>query len=482
MALKRPEARRIHPVILSGGAGTRLWPLSRGPSHPKQFIPLLGQGSLLRQTLERVADRSRFAEPLILSGKEHRFQVGEALREAGQEAVATVLEPVPRNTGPASCIAALILAAGDPSSLMVLLPSDHHIADPAGFRRALDQAADAALDEWIVAFGVAPDRPDPEYGYIRRGEALDGRTECYKAECYKIERFVEKPDRASAAAYLTAGDYFWNSGMLLVTAGRLLEEFERLQPAMVEACRAALAGAQKDLDFLRLEPEAFAAAPAVSLDHAVMERTSAAVVIPVDIGWSDVGSWEALWRAGHPDSAGNVVAGQVTALDSRDNYLHSDSRLLATVAVEGLIVVVTRDAVLVCPRREAQRIGDLVAQLRASGHHAADARGKVYRPWGSYERIDAGQSFQVRRLVINPTAGISLQRHGRRAEHWVVVGGTAEVILGDETFVFEAGRSISVPPGVIHRLANPGDEPLHVVEVRTGPRLDEDDVERFGDA
>jgi mannose-1-phosphate guanylyltransferase/mannose-6-phosphate isomerase len=466
---------KIHPVILSGGAGTRLWPLSRA-LYPKQLMALVGNTSLLQQTAARVADPARFAAPLVVCNDEHRFLVAEQLRALGVAADEVLLEPVPRNTAPAACTAALRLAARDPEALMLLLPSDHYIADREGFLRAVDRAAAAAAEGWLVTFGVTPDRPETGYGYIRSAETLAGL-----AGCHRVARFVEKPDRETAEGYLAGGDYAWNSGMFLFSAKRLLEDMGRLEPAMVEACREALEAAAEDLDFLRLDAEAFARSPAISIDTAVMEKTDRAAVVPVDIGWTDVGSWDALWQVSETDGDGNALEGDVVAVDSRGNYLRSDDRLLAVLGVEGLVVTVTADAVLVCPRERAQEVGDLVKRLKAEGRNEHQAHARVYRPWGSYQGIDAGQRFQAKRLIVNPGASISLQRHRRRAEHWVVVQGVAEVTRDDEVFTLEANQSTYIPLGARHRLRNPGGEPLHIVEVQSGDYLGEDDIERFED-
>ncbi len=466
---------KIHPVILSGGAGTRLWPLSRA-LYPKQLIALVGDTSLLQQTVARVTDPGRFAAPLVVGNDEHRFLVAEQLRTLDVRAADVLLEPVPRNTAPAACTAALRLAGHDPEALMLLLPSDHYIADPEGFLHAVDQAAAAAADGWLVTFGVTPDRPETGYGYIRSAEPLTGLD-----GCRRVARFVEKPDRETAEGYLASGGYAWNSGMFLFSAGRLLEETTRLAPAMVEACREALEAAVGDLDFLRLDAEAFARAPAVSIDVAVMEKTDRAAVVPVDIGWTDVGSWDALWQVAETDDDGNACEGDVVAVDSRRNYLHSDGRLLAVLGVEDLIVAVTADAVLVCPRARAQEVGGLVERLKAEGRSEPRAHARVHRPWGSYQGIDSGPGFQAKRLTVDPGASISLQRHRRRAEHWVVVRGTAEVTRDDEVFTLEANQSTYIPLGARHRLRNPGTEPLHIVEVQSGDYLGEDDIERFED-
>ena len=431
---------------------------------------------MLGQTLRRTTDRTRFTAPLIVCNEEHRFLVGETLRQEDVAAEAILLEPVARNTAPAACVAALRLAERDPGSLMLLLPSDHRIGDQTSFFAGIDRAAKVAAEGHLVTFGIAPDHPETGYGYVGRAEELDGLP-----GCYRVARFVEKPDVESAKSYLASGDYSWNSGMFLFLASRLLDEMTRIDPALVSICRAALEDARPDLDFLRLDRSAFAKAPSISLDHAVMEKTDCAAVVPVEIDWSDLGSWQALWQADAKNDFGNVLSGDVIALESKDCYLRSDGRLLAVLGVEDLAVVVTRDAVLVCPRNRDQLICQIVEQLEAAGREEATRHARVARPWGSYERIDAGEGFQAKHLIIKPGASISLQRHRHRAEHWVVVRGRAEVTRGDDVFTLEVNQSTYIPQGAMHRLKNPDREPLHVVEVQSGDYLGEDDIERFGD-
>ena len=465
----------IHPVILSGGSGTRLWPLSR-KLYPKQLLPLTGERSLLQETLARVSDPARFAAPLLLCNEDHRFLIAEQARALDIAPSDIVLEPVARNTAPAAAAAALILAEASADSLMLLLPSDHHIGDRAAFLAAADRAAAAAAQGWLTTFGITPDAPETGYGYIRQAEALDGLE-----GSFRVARFVEKPDRITAERYLANGAYVWNSGMFLFRAGRLIEELERLQPEIVAACRAALDAAKRDLDFRRLDQAGFAAAPSISIDYAVMEKTDRAAVVPVDMGWTDVGSWDALWRVDGVDDADNKLHGDVLALDVEGCYLHSETRLLAALGLRDLVVVETSDAVLVCPRERAQDIRLLVERLQVAQRDEHQVHRRVFRPWGSYQGIDSGDGFQAKRLIINPGASISLQRHKHRAEHWVVVRGTAEVTRDDEVFTLETNQSAFIPLGAVHRLKNPGAEPLHIVEVQSGSYLGEDDIERFED-
>ena len=466
---------KIHPVILSGGAGTRLWPVSRA-IFPKQLMPLTGEQSLLQETAARVSDPARFAAPLVICNEDHRFMVAEQLQRAGLSKAEIVLEPAARNTAPATCAAALRLLEADPEAVMMLLPSDHFIADLEGFLEAIDAAAVAAAAGWLVTFGIAPKRPETGYGYIDRGPALADA-----ARCHQVARFVEKPDLATAEGYLAAGTFAWNSGMFLFSAARLIEEMERFEPEVLGACRRALADKRHDLDFLRLGEAAFKDSPSISIDYAVMERADRCAVVPVDIGWTDVGSWTALWEISEQDEGRNGLMGDVVAVDTRDSYLRSEGPLIATVGVEDLVVVATSDAVLVCPKDRAQDTKTIVARLDSKARDEHLHHKKVFRPWGSYEALDEGERFQVKRLIINPGDSLSLQRHQHRAEHWVVVQGTAEVTRDSEIFTLTENQSTFIPLGAVHRLKNPGKVPLHIVEVQSGGYLGEDDIERFED-
>lgn len=466
---------RMHPVILSGGTGTRLWPLSRA-LYPKQLMPLAGSHSLLQETALRVDDGGRFAAPLVVCNVEHRFLVAEQLRALGLAPRDIVLEPQGRNTAPAACLAALVVAAEEPAALLLLLPSDHVIARPAAFDDALARAVPAARAGWLVTFGIAPDEAESAYGYIRRGSAVPDLP-----GCERVDRFVEKPDAEAARRYLDDGRHLWNSGMLLARADVLLQELERHAPRVVAACREALAGAAGDLDFLRLDGEAFAAAPAVALDRAVLEPTDRAAVVAADIGWSDVGSWATLWRIAEKDAAGNALLGEAVAVDAGGCYLRGDGRLVAALGVRDLAVVAGDDSVLVCPRERANEVARLVEHLEALGRDEVRSHRQVHRPWGSYTDVDGGPGFRVKRLTLKPGAAVSLQRHHRRAEHWVVVDGVAEVTRDGASLRLQANQSTYIPPGMLHRLRNPGTAPLHIVEVQTGDYLGEDDIERFED-
>jgi mannose-1-phosphate guanylyltransferase/mannose-6-phosphate isomerase len=465
----------LHPVILSGGSGTRLWPMSRA-LHPKQLLSLVGHNSLLQQTVLRVAGQAGFAAPLVVANEEHRFLIAEQLREIGVVPQALLLEPVGRNTAPACAVAALHLASHDPDAVMLVLPSDHAIDDAAALRAAIGRAEKAARAGYLVTFGIAPARPETGYGYIARGAPLDDHMDVFAAAA-----FVEKPDAEHAARYVAEGGHYWNSGMFLFKASALLGELDRRRPDMVAACRRALAGARADADFLRLDKAAFAECPADSIDYAVMEHTDRAAVVPVTIGWSDLGSWDALWEMSPKDAYGNAIAGDVIAEDTQNCYLRSEARLIAAIGVRNLVVVATRDAVLLAPRNRAQEVKALVARLAGDGRGEADALPTVHRPWGTYTGIHQGERVQVKHIVVKPGGKLSLQRHKYRAEHWVVVQGTAKIRRGDDEFTLTEDQSTYIPLRTLHRLENPGDAPLHLIEVQSGGYLGEDDIERFDD-
>jgi mannose-1-phosphate guanylyltransferase/mannose-1-phosphate guanylyltransferase/mannose-6-phosphate isomerase len=461
---------------LSGGAGTRLWPLSR-ETFPKQFLPLLGEQTLLQQTALRVRDMADCAPPIIICNDEHRFIIAEQLRQCGIVPTAIVLEPMGRNTGPAAAVSALLLADRDPQALVLLMPSDHLIVDTEAFQAAIATASHAALAGRLVTFGIAPQTPETGFGYIHRGAAIAGSD-----GAYQVDRFVEKPDLATAQAYVAAGDYYWNGGIFLFRAADLLQEMEALEPGMVPACRQALSQARQDLDFTRLDKDAFAAAPSRSIDYAVMEKTSKAAVVPVDMGWSDVGSWDALWTVSARDSAGNATSGKTLLHTSANCYVRSeDGILVATLGVQDLVIVATNDAVLVASRERTQDVKALVEQLKAQGSSITAGHRRVFRPWGAYESIDVGERHQVKHITVKPGQRLSLQQHSRRAEHWIVVRGTAQVTRGEEVFRLGENESTYIPLGTRHRLENPTDQPLHLIEVQSGSYLGEDDIVRFDD-
>ncbi len=471
-----PAAKGIlYPVVLSGGSGTRLWPMSRS-QHPKQLLTLLGEDSLLRQTVARVAGRKGFAAPLVVANDEHRFLIAEQLREAGIVPAALFLEPVGRNTAPAVAVAALWLAREEPDALMLVMPSDHVIADIEAFHAAVERAAAAARVGKLVTFGIAPARAETGYGYIDAGAAVAGCD-----GVFAVTRFIEKPAAADAARYVAAGTYFWNSGIFLFAASTYLAELKRLRPDMLAACDDAVAKAKRDADFIRLDEAAFSACPSDSIDYAVMEHTDHSAVVPVDMGWSDLGSWDALWETGERDSSGNALIGNVLAEDTRNSYLRSEAGLVAAIGVEDLVVVATADAIMVAPRNRAQDVRRLVTRLVAEGRDEADAPPTVHRPWGSYTALHNGHRVQVKHIVVKPGGRLSLQMHHHRAEHWVIVRGTGRITRGDEEIMLSENQSTYIPIGTPHRLENPGKIPLHVIEVQSGDYLGEDDIVRFDD-
>lgn len=467
---------KIHPVILSGGSGTRLWPQSR-PAFPKQFLKLVSEHSLLQDTALRVAEAAAFAPPLVVCNEEHRFIIAEQLREIDVEASHIVLEPAARNTAPAVAVAAEILAAEDPETIMLILAADHAIEDTAAFRSAILTAAKAARTGALVTFGIEPSRPETGYGYIRRGAKL-----AESEGCFTVDSFVEKPDRETAEKYLSAGGYYWNSGMFMFTAKAFLEECERFEPEIRQAAAASIAKTVSDLGFLRLDPDAFGASPSKSIDYAVMEHTEKAAVVPADIGWNDVGSWASIWEIGRKDGQGNVLDGNVVAIDSRNSLISStDGPLVAALGVDNMTVIATADAVLVMPSDRAQDVKKIIERLKSEDRDEATTNPRVYRPWGFYQTLHDGDRFQVKRITVSPGAALSLQRHHHRAEHWVVVNGVAEVTKDKEIFVLHENESVYLPPLAVHRLANPGKIPLNLIEVQSGAYLGEDDIERFED-
>lgn len=465
---------KIFPVILSGGVGSRLWPLSRS-LFPKQLLPLAGENSLIQDTALRVRG-ARFEPPIVICNVEHRFLIAEQMRQAAVAPLAIILEPVGRNTAPAAAVAALAVAQKDPEGIVLLMAADHIVTDRAAFLRAVDAAAEAAEHDDLVTFGIEPRHPETGYGYIRRGDARHGSS-----AVDSVRAFVEKPDLTTAQSYLASGDYLWNSGMFAFKAKTFVAELERLEPQLLAQCHRALAEARKDLDFIRLAAEPFAACRSVSIDYAVMEHTDKAAVVPVEMGWSDIGSWESLWQASPKDAAGNSLKGDVLQEKCANSYLRSDGPLVAAVGVEDLVVVATVDAVLVASKRASQEVKKIVERLEQSGRNLHLTHRKVYRPWGAYESLDEGERFQVKRITVNPGARLSLQMHRKRAEHWVVVSGQARVTCDGKVFALKENESAFIPLGSRHRLENTGSGPLQMIEVRSGFYLGEDDIVRFED-
>jgi mannose-1-phosphate guanylyltransferase/mannose-6-phosphate isomerase len=462
----------LQPVLLSGGSGTRLWPLSR-EAYPKQFLPLVGEDTLLQATWRRVEALSS-RPPLVVANEDHRFLVAEQLRVIGAPTPRIVLEPIGRNTAPAIAAAALIAARDGADPLLLVLPSDHVVRDAAAFRAAVEAAAPAAAAGALVTFGIVPTAPETGFGYIQADAAADA------GPVRRVSRFVEKPDAATAQAYLDAGGYYWNSGMFLFRASRYLEELTRFRPDILDAARAACAHLDPDGEFLRLDKAAFAASPSESIDYAVMEKTDAAMVLPVDIGWNDVGSWSALWDVSEQDGDGNAHHGDVIAIDTRNSYAYA-RRLVALVGVDDLVVVETDDAVLVAAKDRVQDVKQVVARLKADQRSQAALHREVQRPWGSYDSVDMGPRFQVKRIKVKPGASLSLQSHAHRAEHWIVVSGTARVTRNNDVFELFANQSTYIPIGAKHRLENPGTDMLELIEVQSGDYLGEDDIVRYED-
>jgi mannose-1-phosphate guanylyltransferase/mannose-6-phosphate isomerase len=464
------------PVILSGGTGSRLWPLSRA-LRPKQFLSLTEERSLFQLTLDRLAPlfEPGGLQPIVVANDDHRFLVAEQCRAMGVKPQQLILEPMGRNTAPAIAIAALAALETGTDPVLLVLPSDHVFEKPKQFIEAVKAALPSAQAGQLVTFGIVPSYPETGYGYIRSAAPLQA------GQAVPVAEFVEKPNSASAEAYLAAGNYTWNSGMFLMKASTFLQELKRFQGPMYAACEHAWNSSKTDLDFTRLEREAFAQCPAESIDYAVMEKTDKAMVIPLDAGWNDVGAWSSVWNALEKDAQGNAVRGDTLLHDVQDSYVYAEHRLVSLVGVKNLVVIETADAVLVLAKDRAQDVKRVVDQLKAEKRPEVDAHREVFRPWGSYDSVDRGGRFQVKRITVNPGAKLSLQMHHHRAEHWVVVSGTARVRIGEVESMITENQSVYIPIGAIHSLENPGKTPLEIIEVQSGSYLGEDDIVRFED-
>ncbi|MGR5134754.1 mannose-1-phosphate guanylyltransferase/mannose-6-phosphate isomerase [Vibrio alfacsensis] len=458
------------PVIMAGGSGSRLWPLSRS-LYPKQFISLASDKSMLQETIARLSGLEHQA-PLLICNQEHRFIVAEQLRQQRIQHGGIVLEPVGRNTAPAIALAALHAIKNGDDPLLLVLAADHVIQNQAAFSQAVSNAIKPAQDGMLVTFGIVPTAAETGYGYIKQGEAV-GET------AYRVAKFVEKPNLTTAEQYLASGEYYWNSGMFLFKASRFLEELKIHRPDILQACEAAMQGSRQDLDFIRLEEEAFAECPDDSVDYAVMEKTQDALVVPMDAGWSDVGSFSALWEVSPKDEGGNVAVGDVIAEQTCNSYIYAQNKLVSTVGVDNLVIIETKDAVLVANKDKVQDVKNVVNQLKAQQRRECEQHREVYRPWGSHDEIAEGERYHVKHLQVKPGEQTALQMHHHRAEHWVVVQGTAKVTNGDKSYLVSENESTYIPLGSAHRISNPGKVDLHLIEVRSGSYLDEDDIVRL---
>jgi mannose-1-phosphate guanylyltransferase len=471
MSTKTISHASIFPTIMCGGSGTRLWPLSRA-LFPKQFLPLVNDTSMLQDTLLRLPNNC--SEPVFICNEEHRFLVAEQVRQLSSSQGTILLEPEGRNTAPAVALAAINAIAKDKNALLLVLAADHVIKDIETFHHVVAQATIAAEQGKLVTFGIVPTHAETGYGYIKKGNELQGST-------FEVAQFVEKPDKGTAESYLASGEYLWNSGMFLFKASRYLEELAKHRSDILDNCQQAMKGAEQDLDFLRPNKEAFLACASESIDYAVMEKTDSAVVIPLDAGWSDVGSYSALWEVCEQNEDKNVLKGDVIAQQTSNSYIHSQNKLIATVGVDNLVVIDTPDAVLVANKDKVQEVKKIVEQLKADKRSEAVLHREVYRPWGKYDSVDNGERFQVKRITVKPGAKLSVQMHHHRAEHWIIVSGTAKVTIDENTVLLSENQSAYIPIGAVHALENPGKLPLEMIEVQSGSYLGEDDIVRFED-
>ena len=463
----------LHPVILAGGVGSRLWPLSRA-AMPKQFIELDGPSSLFQQTLTRLGGLLELGTIRVLGNSEHRFLIAEQLRLQQLEGSQILLEPVSRNTAPAVTVAALAAMDEDRDAKILVLAADHKITNVRAFEKAVAAAIELASKKYLVTFGIVPGRPEIGYGYLKKGLPVS-------TQGFRVEEFVEKPDLETASAYVASGEHYWNSGMFLFSAAEFLLEMEIYAPDIMQQCRLAFERISPDLDFLRIPDAEFAACRSESIDYALMEKTSRAAMVPLDAGWNDLGSWQSLWDISQKDEAGNVVSGQVKVIGTRQSYVHAASRVVAAIGLENVTIVETDDAVLVASSDELQRVRQLVEGLKAQAPHLTETASLVHRPWGSYRTLARDFGFQVKHITVLPGGALSLQRHSHRSEHWTVIKGSGEIHCAGKEFVLHANQSTYIPKGAVHRLSNPGSEAVELIEVQLGDYLGEDDIERFDD-